>query len=115
MQKIFSTKSPIEPEGLGLDPPKKPLFAPSKKELTNLSERVSPLLHIRKAMDKVYADGYFERHYSEADKKLKNLLHRKAMTAWAHAEHFGSQHEEPCKEEEPKQAAPVNIVIKLGG
>lgn len=83
---IFPSNSPVT----NLEPVKKlPSILPRKKfgRLADLAmSRIKPLLKMREKIDKVHADGYFENHYPNADKKLKSLLHEQTLAAWGNAE-----------------------------
>lgn len=69
--------------------------------------RLHPLLQARMEADKVYSNGYFERHYSKADKKLKRLLHDRVIAAWANALNDADP------EERPKAGLGSGITIQI--
>jgi hypothetical protein len=70
---------------------------------------LAPLLEASKTADQVYANGYFERHYPEADKKMKSLLHDKVMAAWSNSDNDDEEHEERSL------GTGLNITINVGG
>jgi len=107
--KIFETGSPVDRLG---DKLKRPTRGVPRGRLAMLAARVGPLLQSKQVLDKVYSNGYFETHYPEADKTLKSLLHKRAMDAWAQAEHFGSDSEPEGGER--KDGKNINVVINLG-
>ena len=109
--KIFETGSPVD--RLSGDKPKRPSRIAPNGRLAELASRVGPLLHTKQILDKVYSNGYFETHYPDADKTLKGLLHQRAMDAWAHAEHFGSDESNMLETKESGEKQ-VKIVINLG-
>lgn len=82
---IFPSKSPVSLLG---DQPKPPATR-SRKTLRDIAaehhRKLTPLLRVKEEADKVYSNGYFEQHYKEADRLLKQLLHDKVMNAWAAA------------------------------
>ena len=85
---IFPTHSPVNM--LGGQPNTKAPRALGTSVFKKLSkiimEKLSPLINVKKDMDDVYSKGYFENHYPDADKKLKGLLHDRAMAAISHSE-----------------------------
>jgi len=88
---IFPTRSPINSLA---GPPEETKYA---EEITpKYSGRfMKKLLESKRDLDEVYSKGYFENHYPEADKQLKEFLHGKTMTSWAK-----TMKEEPSYEEE---------------
>ena len=69
--------------------------------------KLSPLLQVREEADKVYSNGYFGRHYPQAEKKLKRLLHDRVTAAWANS----LNDEDP--EERPKAGLGSGVVITI--
>jgi hypothetical protein len=83
---IFSTKSPIKQlDSEGYDDPMPMSSSEHKKQSAKLLSKLQPLLQAKIETDKVYSDGYFERHYATADRKLKKLIHQRVMGAWSNA------------------------------
>ena len=83
---IFPTGSPISQSDGELQSEPMPVDHDAYQKVSaSMLRKLSPLLRVREDADKVYGKGYFERHYSEADKKLKLLLHKRAMLSWANA------------------------------
>lgn len=84
---IFSVKSPVdqlEAENNHEEP--KPLNSESYGQIAaRMLKKLSPLLQAREEADKVYSNGYFQRHYPGAEKKIKHLLHDRVMSAWANS------------------------------
>jgi hypothetical protein len=110
MQKIFETNSPVDrTDG---DRPKRPRRAPPEGSIDKLCAQIEPLLRTKKLLDEeVYCHGYFDNHYPEASKKLKDLMHERTMSSWAHAEHFvpGKSHEEDEKKDKN-----ISVVVNVG-
>ena len=110
MKKIFETGSPVDrTQG---DKPKRPGRSAPTGSIDKLCAQIEPLLQTKKVLDNVYSNGYFENHYPDADKKLKNLLHDRAMLAWAHAEHYV-----PLEESEKtgdSHGKNISVVVNLG-
>jgi hypothetical protein len=75
---IFPTNSPINQ----LDQEAVTTPMPGGESSSTLLRQLHPLLQAKLETDKVYANGYFERNYREADKRLKRLLHNKVISAW---------------------------------
>ena len=107
MKKIFETGSPVD--RLQGDKLKRPTRREPEGSIEKLCEQIEPLLQTKKTLDKVYSNGYFENHYPEADKKLKGLLHDRAMVAWAMAEHYI-----PVEKHEEGHGKNISVVINLG-
>ncbi len=107
--KIFETRSPVDQIA---GSPKVPRKRAPKGRLRALIDQTEPLLLAKKTLDKVYSNGYFENHYSRADTTLKGLLHKRAMDAWAHAEHFGSEKQGP--ETPEAKDGPIKLIINIG-
>lgn len=111
---IFPTNSPIERNfggTTGLKAPKPLEGEVFDSRYKKLLKRIRPLLEVKEETDRVYANGYFENHYPAADKKLKKLLHQKAMDAWARAI---TKEEKEEKEEKESDHGRVMITISLG-
>jgi len=111
---IFPTNSPVsamsgesdvetpEPMGTGI----------FSKISQAIKKRLSPLISAKKNMDDVYSKGYFERHYPDADKNMKGLLHEHAMSSWAHAmdDSPDNNHDEEAEGESPHQ---ITLTINI--
>jgi hypothetical protein len=107
--KIFDTKSPVE---FGQkSKPRKLSKKVAATGLASLNELISPTLEVRKEMNEVYGSGYFENHYPDADKELKDNLHNKAMVA-----HSNMQSKEREGKATPliKEAPSILIVVNNG-
>lgn len=110
---IFPSNSPVT----NLEPVKtKPIILSRKKfgRLASLAKtRIMPLLKARKNIDKVHADGYFENHYPEADKKLKSLIHEDALIAWGNAENPSKEVLEEKAEGKELGSGGTTIVLNI--
>lgn len=104
---IFPTKSPISS-----------LAGPPEE--TKSAEEIMPkysgrfmkrLLESKRDLDEVYSRGYFENHYPDADKQVKQFLHDKTMTMWAKALKEEPSHEEESGEDEEKPS--ITIVVNV--
>jgi hypothetical protein len=88
---IFTARSPVDI----VDPIKESPSPLPRKKFGRLAEiafsRIQPLVDSRDTLNKVYSKGYFENHYPEADRSLKELLHSQTMQAWANAENPSSE------------------------
>jgi hypothetical protein len=88
------------------------------RKYASMLKKIKPLLEVKKEADKNYSAGYFENHYPDADKKLKNLLHRKAMDAWANslAKDVPGADPDAAEEATEPEHAPktISITINLG-
>ncbi len=83
---IFSTHSPVDI----LDRKKqRPLSVKSpsilRKLASSVEAKIKPLLQVKEEVDRVYSNGYFENHYPDADKTLKDTLHQKVLASWTTA------------------------------
>lgn len=112
---IFPTHSPVDVSGGEKVKAPKPLGRGLyDKSIKLRDDKLIPLLKVRESTDKVYSNGYFENHYSEADKLLKGLLHEKVMAAWAN-----SINKKPKKKkeltEEPSGGLQLSISINVPG
>jgi hypothetical protein len=107
--KIFGSKSPVD--FIHGEKPEVPMVRPPEGSIKRMASRVGPLLDVKCILDKVYSNGYFENHYPDADRTLKGLLHKRAMQAWAQAEHFGSDLNDYDDEKKDKQ---ISLVINIG-
>jgi len=113
---IFPVSSPID-RSFGSTELKAP--KPMSDEIFDtkykkMLKKVRPLLEVKEEADKVYSNGYFENHYPEADKKLKSLLHEKAMDAWARSLSSKDAKVEDEEEEEKAEKKAISITISLG-
>ena len=99
---IFPTNSPINQ----LDQEAVMVPMPSGESSSRLLRQLHPLLQAKLETDKVYANGYFERNYREADKRLKRLLHNKVISAWQNSLNKNS-------EEQAKVALGRDITIHI--
>jgi len=83
---VFSVNSPVDQLEAEKAPDPKPLgYETFKKLSARILNKLGPLLHAREAADKVYSNGYFQRHYPGAEKKIKTLLDDHVMNAWSHS------------------------------
>lgn len=90
-QTIFPTSSPVDvQDGRKVSAPKSLGRGLFEKATELRDHKLIPLLKVREDADRVYSNGYFENHYSEADKRLKGLLHEKVMAAWGNSLGKGS-------------------------
>jgi hypothetical protein len=106
---IFPTGSPLPNHRIAGPPkPKKMNGKIAERVLSGIIERIKPVMKIRELMDKVYSNGYFERHYPEAEQELKNHLHNEAMVA--HSKMRAPDHSEPDGDE----GKSITININLG-
>ena len=107
---IFPTESPIKQlDSEGQVEPVPMSRGEHEDYSSKLLCKLHPLLQARMEADKVYSNGYFERNYKGADKKLKRLLHDRVTAAWANA----LNDEDP--EERPKAGlGGVTIHISVG-
>ena len=53
--------------------------------LERLAARLRPLLQAKKDINASHSQGYFENHYPDADKQLKELAHERVLSALDHA------------------------------
>lgn len=109
--RIFETKSPVD--FINGEKPEMPTIRPPKGSLKRIAARCGPLLDAKHMLDKVYSNGYFENHYPDADRTLKGLLHKRAMDAWAQAEHFGADIDAD-DDEKMGHDKQISLVINIG-
>ena len=113
MSVIFPAGSPVD--RLGGEKPETPptihrgLF---KRIAEHQRCRIAPLLQAKDEVDRVYSNGYFENHYPDADKKLKDILHRKVMAAWSNA--LNELQEEEDHDDRPTGGSGLTIIINPG-
>lgn len=104
---IFSVGSPVdqlEAESSSTTPT--PMDSGTFERISaRMLKKLSPLLQAREEADKVYSNGYFQRHYPQAEKKIKRLLHDKVMHSWANA----LNEDDP----EPKAGLGSGVVIHI--
>lgn len=103
---IFGTKSPVNSLA---GPPRETDAPPSEDFKPRFSGRfMQRLMEDRESLDKIYSRGYFENHYPEADKQLKEFLHEKTMSSWAKTLTEDSEEPEE-KEDNPGLTLVINI------
>lgn len=106
---IFPTRSPISSLA---GPPEETKTPPDEDFMPRYSGKfMSRLMEARKDLNKVYSEGYFENHYPEADKSLKQFLHERALASWAKA--LREKPEPEHEEEEHEEKQQVTVVINL--
>jgi hypothetical protein len=105
---IFPTKSPVDALDAKRQRPLNKTPEVLKKLSVDVARRVGPLLQAKQEVDKVYSNGYFERHYPDADKTLKDTLHKKVLAAWTTAINHIEEEEE---EKERKPSGGITIII----
>ena len=111
---IFPTESPVKQLDGEVQTPPAPLEAREYKERSaKLLCKLHPLIQARMEADKVYSNGYFERNYKDADKKLKRLLHERVRDAWAHS--LSPDDEEVERPKGGLGSSGITIQINLGG
>ena len=103
---FFPLRSPISnlgghPEETKVPPPMG--FKPKYSE-----KAMKILMEARKNLNKIYSDGYFENHYPEADKDLKNHLHEQTMSSWTNA-----MNKEEKAEEAGEENKQITVVINI--
>ena len=107
MTVIFPTQSPVNSLA---GPPEETKTPPEEGFIPKFSGKfMKKLLESRKDLNNVYSEGYFQNHYPEADKNLKQFLHEKTMASWAKALREREEHEEPDGDEAPSFTIVVNI------
>lgn len=104
MSVIFPTQSPIS----SLAGPPKETEEPETLPPKFSGRFMKKLLESREDLEKVYSNGYFQTHYPEADKNLKEFLHEKTMNTWTKSLEKENDTPEP-KEEEHALTVVINI------
>jgi len=105
---IFPTRSPINSLA---GPPEETKSA--EEMIPKYSGKfMKRLLESKRDLDDVYSRGYFENHYPEADKQMKQFLHDKTMTVWAKALKEKTSHEEEEKEDKNKEPN-ITIIVNV--
>lgn len=106
MAVIFPTKSPVNSLA---GPPEETKIA--KEIMPKFSGKfMQKLLESKRNLDGVYSNGYFENHYPEADKNLKEFLHEKTMNSWAKA--LEKKNDESSEHEEGEDRG-LTVVINI--
>ena len=83
---VFSVNSPVDQlEQERATEPKSKDYKTFQRASERILSKLGPLLSARKNADKVYSNGYFQRHYPGAEKQIKTLLHEHVMDAWSHS------------------------------
>jgi len=104
MSVIYPTQSPINslagpPEETEEPEPMIPKFS---------GRFMNKLLESRECLEKVYSNGYFQTHYPEADKNIKEFLHQKTMNSWARA-----LEKDDSEGHEEKEGHSLTVVINV--
>jgi len=107
MSIIFPTHSPVNSLA---GPPEETKTPPAEDFKPRFSGKfMQRLMESRADVNKIYSEGYFENHYPEADKQLKQFLHEKTMASWAKALSDNEETEHSEEQENPGLTVVINI------